>query len=291
MKGCPLMCRWCGNPEGLNPKIEPGVYASRCMGKDVCGLCLNECPEKGAMKFERGVAGIHRLVSINRNICTGCMKCIEVCPADAVIQWGKTITIGDAMEIIRKDRIFYKKSGGGVTISGGEPLMQADFVTELLKECRRQGIHTCLESAFSTDYETIGKVIAHAEMIITDIKHMDGTKHEKYTGISNEGILQNLRNLSKLNKPIIIRIPVIPEVNDDMTNMAATADFIIEEMGNRIEKLQLLGFMRLGEEKYLSLGLTYPMGELKFNKNDFGKRLKEIASYFNSRGINCVIGK
>ncbi len=291
MKGCSLSCRWCGNPEGLKSEMEPGVYVSRCIGKDRCGLCLSVCAEEGALEFEEGEDNNRKLISINRDICTGCMKCTEVCPADAVIQWGRTVTISEAMDIIERDRSFYEKSGGGVTVSGGEPLMQADFVAGLLKECRWRGIHTCLESAFCAEREIIDKVIVHADMLIADIKHMDMVKHEKYTGATGEIILQNLRYLSELDKPIIVRIPVIPKVNDDMTNMAATADFIIEGMGNRIEKLQLLGFMRLGEEKYRSLGLAYPMRELKYDREDFEERLKETVNYFNSRGINCEIGK
>ncbi len=284
LKGCPLSCKWCGNPESRVSELQPGVYSVRCIGKEKCGICKEACGQEDGLHFE------DMLTSINRDICTGCMKCVDACPADAIKQWGKSVSLDEVMDIIRRDVSYYESSGGGVTISGGEPLMQPEFTKALLKRCREEGIHTCLESTFCTDWHIIEDVMPYADMLITDIKHMDDEMHEKYTGVSNKRILENLSRLAKLNKPIIIRIPVIPGVNDNMENMGATADFILKEMAGKVQQLQLLPFMRLGEEKYRSLGMEYPMKELEFDRDAFQGYIKKIASYFNERGIRCQIG-
>lgn len=284
LKGCPLSCKWCGNPEGRSLEPQPGFFSSRCIGNDKCGLCKEACGHEDGLHFE------DKLTSINRDLCIGCMKCAEVCPADAIKAWGWKMDEGQVMDIIRRDISYYESSGGGVTISGGEPLIQPEFTKAILKCCREEGIHTCLESTFCADWRIIEDVIPYADMLITDIKHMDAEIHKKYTGVSNKRILENLSQLSKLDKPIIIRVPVIPGVNDDKENMEATADFILSQMDGHVEQLQLLPFMRLGEEKYRSLGMDYPMKELEFDRDAFQEYIKKIASYFNERGIRCQIG-
>lgn len=284
LKGCPLSCKWCGNPESRAPEIQPGVYSARCIGKERCGLCKEECSFEGGLLFEE------ELTSINRDLCIGCMKCADICPADAIKQWGKTVGLDEVMDIIRRDVSYYESSGGGVTISGGEPLMQPEFTKDILKTCNEEGIHTCLESTFCVDRDIIEAVIPYADMLITDIKHMESAMHEKYTGVSNEKILENLSRLAKLGKPIIVRIPIVPGVNDDTENMEATADFILSQMTGQVKQLQLLPFMRLGEEKYQSLGMDYPMKELVFDRDDFQKHIRKLAEYFNRRGIPCQVG-
>ena len=161
------------------------------------------------------------------------------------------------MTEILRDRGYYERSGGGVTVSGGEPLLQSDFVAELFKACREEGIQTCLESTFYTDWSQAEKVLPFTDLIISDIKHMDPEIHKKYTGVHNGRILENLKRLAEEERELILRIPVIPNVNDDMENIAATADFILHTLGGRVRTLQLLSFMRLGEEKYASLGIPY----------------------------------
>ncbi len=283
LKGCPLKCRWCSNPEGLNKRPEPGVYTSKCIGKEKCGRCAGACPVSECLRFTGG-----RLSSIDRELCTGCMKCASICPADAVKAWGGEMTVGEVMDVIRRDTEYYRKSGGGVTISGGDPLVQSDFVAEIFKRCKEENIHTCLESTFYAQWSAIEKVLPYADMLITDIKHMDSGEHKRNTGVPNELILKNLARLSKTGKPIVVRVPVIPGVNDDMGNISATADFILNKLGNRIQKLQLLGFMRLGEEKYASLGEDYPMKNTDFDRDEFNEHLKKLAEYFKSEGIDCI---
>lgn len=298
LKGCPLSCQWCGNPEGRARHIQPGVYEKKCLGMERCGLCMESCGCGDALVFQdvtpeaqkKRDVSVYRLTSIDRSLCIGCMKCAESCPGDAIKQWGVEMTVSEIMETIRKDIPYYESSGGGVTISGGEPLLQADFVTEILKQCKKETIHTCLESTFCMEWRIIERAMPYTDMMITDIKHMDPEIHQQYTGMSNGQILENLRRISALEKPLIIRIPVVPGVNDNQSNMTATADFILEEMGGHMTQMQLLPFMRLGEEKYASLGMPYLMVEPELDRETFQERIKAFAAYFKSRGIPCLVG-
>ena len=200
------------------------------------------------------------------------------------------MSVEDCMKEIRKDRGYYDRSGGGVTVSGGEPLIQSDFVAELFQACKEEGIHTCCESTFCADWKEVEKVLPYTDLIISDIKHMDSRIHKEYTGAGNERILENLKRLAGGDRELILRIPVIPNVNDDMANIEATANFIINELDGRVRTLQLLSFMRLGEEKYASLGMPYQMEDVKINRKVFQKHVGELAEYFNSRGIHCLVG-
>lgn len=284
MKGCPLKCRWCSNPESQNPAIEPGVYSSKCISEDKCGLCIKACRQQALLFAGGNIAGI------DRSRCIGCMKCAAVCPSEAVRAWGEKMSLDEVMAVIEKDRAFYEKSGGGVTVSGGEPLVQKDFTRSILKACCETGIHTCLESTFCTDWETVEAAAEYADLLISDIKHMDSDVHKKYTGAGNEKILANLKRLAACGHDMILRIPVIPGINDDMENIIKTADYIEDNIGDRLRVLQLLSFMRIGEEKCLSLGRTYEMDSLEFDREKFQQRVEDIAAYFNSRGIHCTVG-
>lgn len=284
LKGCPLVCKWCGNPESQAGHMEPGVYPSKCIGKDKCGCCVSVCPA-GSLNFKE-----QTLVSIDRDQCVNCMKCADACPADAVKAWGRKMTVDQAMDLILRDIAYYRDSQGGVTVSGGEPLTQADFVEALLECCQKEQIHTCLESTFCMDWATVEKGIRYADLLITDIKHMDPEIHRTYTGVSNERILENLQRLVQQGKEMIVRVPVIPGVNDGMDNMEATADFILEKLGNKVKQLQLLRFMRLGQEKYVSLGLPYHMETVEIDQDAFNGQVKDLVEYFNSRGVSCAAG-
>lgn len=285
LKGCPLRCRWCSNPESWLPQIELGVYKTKCIGKKKCGMCLDACPVPDTLQFYRG-----KLVGIDRDKCTTCMACYDECPSDAIKQWGKAMSVEECMKEIMRDVGYYERSGGGVTVSGGEPLIQADFVAELFQACKEQGIQTCLESTFHAPWSEVEKVLPYTDIIISDIKHMDSVVHKEYIGVGNERILENLKKLTEEDREFILRIPVIPNVNDDMGNISATADFILNELGGKVRTLQLLSFMRLGEEKYTSLGMPYEMKDVKMNRRSFQKHVSELADYFNSRGIHCLVG-
>lgn len=285
LKGCPLRCEWCSNPESWLYHMQVGVYSSKCISQEKCNACKNVCPVDGALCFEDG-----KLVKINRDICTNCMKCYQACPSDAIKAWGKEMTVDECMEIILKDRGYYEKSGGGVTVSGGDPVIQMDFVVELFRRCKEEKIQTCLESTFYAEWSTIEKVLPYTDIIISDIKHMDTNVHRKHTGRENHLILENLKKLADLNKEIILRIPVIPGVNDGKDNLEKTADFILNEMDGKVRTLQLLSFMRLGEEKYQSLGIPYKMENIVVDRKAFTEKVKKMAEYFNGRGIHCQVG-
>ncbi|MDO4870096.1 MAG: glycyl-radical enzyme activating protein [Bacillota bacterium] len=285
LKGCPLRCRWCSNPEGLEHRIQPGVYKKKCLTGKKCGLCEEVCPVQGALHFYRG-----RLTSIDRELCTGCMKCAEACPSDAVRAWGEQMTTEQVMAEIRRDKGYYDRSGGGVTISGGEPILQADFVEELFKACREEGISTCCESCLHIDWDQVQRLLPWTDLWIADLKTMDTRQHRWRTGAGNEIILDNLRKLADNRVDLILRVPVIPGFNDNDENMRETADFILHEMKDRVRTLQLLSFMRLGEEKYESLGMPYEMKDVRFRRDYFQKKIAGFAEYFNSRGIHALVG-
>lgn len=288
LKGCPLDCRWCSNPESIHASPEVGVYSSRCIGTDKCGYCLKACPvaPNGALINEDNV-----ITGIHLESCTGCLKCADACPSNALIVWGKKLSINSLMKTIMADIDFYEKSGGGVTLSGGEPLVQWRFAIELLKECRQNGIHTCLESSLHVRPEVLQEASPHADMIITDIKHMDPAKHREYTGASNELILSNIVKTAEARKPLIVRVPVVPGHNNDEKNMHATAKFIVEKLGNRVTQVQLLPFRQLGAEKYKSLGRGYPMDYMIPPERDvWEKNIKHLAYLLASYGIAAAAG-
>ncbi|WP_117232798.1 (2S)-3-sulfopropanediol dehydratase activating enzyme [Vibrio maerlii] len=285
LKGCPLRCDWCGNPESFKRRIEVGVYNNKCISTEHCGSCRDICPDNKMLIYSDSM-----LKEIDSHQCTGCLECVEECPSEAIKQWGEEMTVDECMKLIMKDKGFYDRSGGGVTVSGGEPLLQSGFVLELFKACQEQGIHTCLESSFYANWNRIEKVLPYTDLFISDIKLMDSNDHKKHTGVDNRKILNNLKQLSKTGKELILRIPVIPNINDDFDNIGATADFIQHEMGGQVKVLQLLSFMRLGEEKYQSLGLPYKMKDLEFDRQTFQNRVSKIAEYFNDRGICCSVG-
>lgn len=285
LKGCPLRCDWCGNPESLKTYIQPGVFSNKCISEEKCGACKDICPDKSMMYFKDG-----KLSAIDRTKCSGCLACIKECPADAIKQWGKIMTVEECMKEIMRDKSFYDRSNGGVTISGGDPILQSDFVVELFKQCKNEDINTCFESTFYGEWKEIEKILPYTDLIISDLKHMDSIIHKKYTGVDNYKILKNIKKLTDEKKEIILRVPIIPNVNDSMENIKATADYIINELDNRIKVLQLLSFMRLGEEKYESLGTPYKMKNIEINRETFQSNVTKIAKYFTERGINCLIG-
>lgn len=285
LKGCPLHCRWCGNPESISPSMQLGIYKSKCLSIKRCGACVEVCPEKDALHIYR-----NKLIGIDNGKCQNCNACYEACPSDAIKKWGDRMSVSECMDIIRKDKTYYERSGGGVTVSGGDPILQVDFVKELFQACQEEGIHTCFESCLFGKWEQLEKVLPYTDLVISDIKHMNTEVHREYTGQDNQLILENLRKLSSMGQELILRIPIIPTVNDSLENMEATADFIIEEMNGNVRTLQLLSYMRLGVEKYQSIGEPYHMEGVRMNRRSFQKKIVGFSEYFNGRGIHCLVG-
>ncbi|MGD9162141.1 MAG: glycyl-radical enzyme activating protein [Desulfobacteraceae bacterium] len=256
-KGCPLRCLWCSNPEGLSPKQQIGVYPFKCIGMSKCSLCIKACPEgdNSPIKFQDDL-----LLKVDEiPECTDCLKCADECPSRAIMIWGDRMTVPELMKIILQDRSFYIKTGGGVTLSGGEVMLQWEFASLLLKECKAASVNTCVESSLQCAREHMEKVYEYTDLVITDIKHMDTEKHREFTGVGNELILNNIKRTVELKKPVVIRIPVIPDHNNSEENIRATAEFISRDLDNNIVQLQLLPYRKMGTEKYASLCIPYPM--------------------------------
>lgn len=274
-KGCPLRCWWCHNPEGQNSEPELVYRKNRC---NSCGECARSCRREA-------ISIAAQRASLDRKSCVLCDSCSRACPSDALSVAGKHMSVKEIMDEIEKDRSFYEESMGGVTFSGGEPLLQSDFLNALLKECKERDIHTTVDTCGFAPYETIEKTRDKVDLFLYDIKIMDNRKHRKYTGASNKQILENLRTLAEKGSSIIISFPVIPNINDDEKNVERTAEFI-RSLPN-IRQVNLLPYHRVGIEKYKSLGKPFKLDKIQPPSNQKIKSVKEKMEIF---GIRVGIG-
>lgn len=238
-KGCNMHCTWCHNPETLSFETDLMFYPAKCIG---CGKCFAACP-----------AGAHRLVDgkhiIDREKCTHCGKCSEICYAQALTTSGKAMTAAQVLEEVLQDRPYYEASGGGVTLSGGEVLCHVDFATEVAKACREAGIHVAIETNLSLPLSQIQPLLRHVDLIMADCKLFDDGLHRKYTGLSNETVLSNIRAIRDI--PMIVRTPLIPGVTATEENLTAIANFLAAK--ENLLCYQLLNFNPLGDAKYNGL--------------------------------------
>lgn len=277
LKGCPLRCIWCANPEGQALRPEIFFNPDKCTG---CGRCAQECPQEAIeIRGEKS--------HTDRQVCIGCGKCAEVCPNEARRLMGKWASAREVLEEVRRDAIFYERSGGGVTLSGGEPLAQPEFATTILRLCKRAYIHTALETCGHAQWRILEEMLKFVDLLLYDFKHMDPVKHKKYTGVSNRLILDNARRAChKLSVPMWARIPVIPGYNDSTENIEATARFIAEELGNCVKQVSLLPYHRLGETKFERLEVGY-----RVSADPPGpEHLEELQKIFEHFGLSACIG-
>lgn len=272
LKGCPLRCQWCANPESQRPHPETLFRPDRCLGFEICGLCEPACPEQAIGRGDGGEA------VIDRTACTHCGECAKRCPTGAIEQSGRHMTAAEVLAIVVEDAEFHFRSGGGMTVSGGEPLVQADFTAALLEGCRRRLIHTAVETSGHGPWSDLEKMARHADLILYDIKCMDPDSHRAVTGISNEIILRNLRRLSDRfpDTPVTVRTPVIPGVNDSAAEIQEIARFVkgIET----VNAYRLLPFHRLGLAKYTGLGRSCTFAETAPLDDERMDALKAIAA-------------
>jgi len=274
-KGCPLRCWWCHNPEGQDVEPELVYRKSRCIG---CDECSKNCQREA-------ISLVAQSISLNREKCVPCNNCCRVCPSDALSIAGKQMSVKEILEEIEKDRTFYEESRGGVTFSGGEPLMQPDFLNALLKECKERAIHTAVNTCGFAQYEIIDRIRDKVDLFLYDIKTMDNRKHRKYTGASNEQILKNLKKLAESGSSIVISFPIIPGINDDDKNVTRTAKFI-SSLPN-IQQVNLLPYHRAGIEKYKNLGKPYKLDKIQPPSN---QRVKSVKEKMEAFGIRVGIG-
>ena len=248
VKGCPLRCLWCANPESNLAKPQLMTYAGKCTG---CGSCVDACAEQAI-----SIGPMHdRTVALtDRARCIDCGACVSACPNEARELAGKLMRVDEVLEKVQKDRLFIDASGGGMTISGGECLMYPDFSEALLFAARQVGLHTAVETCCFAGREVVDRVFAHVDLAMIDIKHMDSATHRRLTGVPNEPILDNIRHVyHDLKVPVMISLPTIPGYNDDESNIAATAKYVAQELGSDVT-IRLLPYHRLGEAKNESLG-------------------------------------
>ncbi|HEY4612552.1 MAG TPA: glycyl-radical enzyme activating protein [Bacteroidota bacterium] len=275
LKGCPLRCAWCHNPEGIERHAEIAFIESRCI---LCGECLDACPE-GAVQKD----GERYVIADDR--CIRCGTCIETCYADARQLVGKEMSVHDVLFEVGKDRVYYEESGGGVTFSGGEPLMQHRFLLALLQESRRRGLHTAIETSGYCSPEILERIARHADLILYDVKVIDEERHRLFTGVSNALILENLRRLSSRGANVVVRIPVVPGVNDDEQSFQALGEFLCADTS--VRDVHLLPFHRIGTDKYRRLRKDHGIP-------DFGSLPRAVlevrAAHLSAFGLNVRIG-
>jgi pyruvate formate lyase activating enzyme len=276
-KGCPLSCRWCANPECLSKKTEIGFLHSLCQQ---CGKCLDVCPNN-AIRFGEDV------YRIERSRCDSCGKCVERCDYGALVRYGDLMTVNEVWDVVRRDKMFYDTSGGGVTVSGGEPLLHAQFVKGLFELCHNERIGTCVETSGFVDTDAFLEVIPVTELFLLDLKHMDLATHKKYTGQLNDQILKNASVIIEKGVDVLFRQPLIPGVNDTMNNIEATATFL-KTLGERALSLELMPYHRMGQDKYKALNMEYRMENTHIMSYD---EVEAIKKAYIDLGINCSISR
>ena len=242
LKGCPLCCAWCHNPEGVSPKREILVVETRCLA---CGECRRACP------FGASVAG-DGMLPTRLEPCTLCEACAEACPTGARQVVGRDLSVAEVLREVQQDRVFYEDSCGGVTFSGGEPLSQAEFLLALLDACRTRGLHTAVDTCGFGCTEHLLAAARLTDLFLFDLKFMDEARHREYCGVSNGPILENLRRLDQIHDHIWLRVPLIPGVNDSGENLEAIARFAASIHG--VRQVNLLPYHHLGRQKFRRLG-------------------------------------
>lgn len=274
-KGCPMSCLWCHNPESIHSNPQKIYEQDRCIG---CLECIDVCPEKAIFLTDQGMN--------TDKSCVRCGKCAQICPSEAIQIAGRRVNIEDIMQIIEKDILFYDESKGGVTFSGGEPLMQADFLCELLDACEYLDIHRTVDTSGYAPLQVFKKIIKKTDLLLFDLKMIDDKKHKKFTGVSNESIIKNLKLAAEKQVDTIIRIPVIPGINTDDENIEKTG-CIVSSLPN-VLSICLLPYHDSAKGKYRRFAMKYSLPKVItpniFQMESFAEKLKSFNLKVNIGG-------
>ena len=274
-KGCPLACRWCHNPEGISVASQRIYWPERCVG---CGDCIQVCPQKGITPAADGMQS-------DTEKCNLCQTCAEHCPSAAVEFAGRKVTVSEVVHQIEKDTVFYDQSGGGVTLSGGEPLLQPEFLLGLLDACGKLDLHRTVDTTGYADAGLLLKVAQNTDLFLYDLKLMDAAKHRDFTGVSNRLILDNLKLLSRKKARIQVRVPIVPGINADADNISRTADFVSTLPG--VENIAILPFHNSARGKYGRLGMDCFASDIESPGDEL---MKTIAGWLEHSGLKVKIG-
>ncbi len=282
LKGCHLRCRWCSNPESQEKFPQLAVNNNRCIGTDKCSYCLDACPNDALYRDGTKIA-------VHREKCTDCreLPCAKACPAQGLIVYGAMRTVDDVLKTVQQDSPFYARSGGGMTLSGGEPFVQAEFALALLREARARYVRTAVETCGFCDQDVILEAGRYLNYVLFDIKHMDSDIHKEFTGRPNKLIQDNLKALCKTypDMPILVRTPVIPGFNDNKEAVENIAHFVEELAGsyNTHVEYEMLAYHRLGTQKYEFLDKPMTMGDVKLDKELFASLQDDVQKILGER--------
>ena len=277
MKGCPLKCRWCSSPYTQRPDFELFYIKSRCTG---CSHCITVCPECAITMETKQTS-----VKTNRSQCTGCGICVDACPNQARERVGREYTAEGLFHKIEKNAPFFRRSGGGITLGGGEPTLQAAFVEESLSLCRVSFFHTAMETCAFTSWEKLAPLLDQLDLVYIDLKHMDDKRHAQWTGVSNTPILENIQRTAETNQ-LILRIPVVPGFNDAVQNIKESAVFA-KTLGSNLLRLELLPYHQFGLHKYEELERTCLVESIQPPSARHMETLRDIVRSF---GLEARIG-
>jgi pyruvate formate lyase activating enzyme len=277
LKGCGLECWWCANPECISPRPEVGFLKSLCTK---CGDCAGVCPNE-ALTCETG-----HTPEIDRARCLGCGTCTSACVSGALVVYGRSMTVEEVFHAVERDKMFYQPSGGGVTVSGGEPLLQPRFVRALFEACRQAGIHTCIETSGYAPEAALRQVLPHTDYVLYDLKLQDLDAHRRYTGKSNSLICRNAKTVAHSGVEVLFRMPLIPGITDSLQNTQATTDLMHSLLGERRPSIQLMPYHRLGNGKYESLGRWQRLTGVVSPTPD---QVEKVQKAFDDSEVSCTV--